>query len=157
MKINLKKILCPVDFSESADHALKYALTLAEMAGAGLVLIHVVEAIFYPQSATLFEPLLGEVDLTMKLQSAFEEQLQQRISELKAEYANVRGKTVTGNTFIEIIQAAREEGVDMIVMGTHGRTGLAHVLIGSVAEKVVRGAPCPVLTVKHPEHEFIEP
>ncbi len=157
MKIKLKKILCPVDFSESADHALNYALTLAEMGGAELLLIHVVEAISYPQSAALFEPLLGEVDLTMKLQSAFEEQLRQRVTELQADYAHVSGKAVTGNTFVEIIRAAREENADMIVMGTHGRTGLAHVLIGSVAEKVVRGAPCPVLTVKHPEHEFIEP
>ena len=157
MKIQLKKILSPVDFSENSNHALQYALTLADLGGAELVLLHVVEAISYPQSATLFEPLLGEVDLTMKLQSAFEEQLQQQVSKLQGEYINVRGKTVTGNTFMEIIQAAREEAADMIVMGTHGRTGLAHVLIGSVAEKVVRGAPCPVLTVKHPEHEFIEP
>jgi len=157
MKIKLKKIMCPVDFSENSSHALKYALTLAELGEAELLLIHVVEPLSYPQSATLFEPLIGEVDLTMKLQSAFEEQLQERVTKLQAEYANVRGKTVTGNTFVQIIQAAREENVDMIVMGTHGRTGLSHVLIGSVAEKVVRGAPCPVLTVKHPEHEFIEP
>jgi nucleotide-binding universal stress UspA family protein len=68
----------------------------------------------------------------------------------------VTGKLVTGNTFLEIIQAARDGGVELIIMGTHGRTGLAHVLIGSVAEKVVREAPCPVLTVKHPEHEFVK-
>lgn len=62
-----------------------------------------------------------------------------------------------GKGFLEIILAAKEENVDLIVMGTHGRTGLSHVLMGSTAEKVVRMAPCPVLTVKHPEHEFVMP
>ena len=64
---------------------------------------------------------------------------------------------VTGSPFLQVVRMARKEGVDLIVMGTHGRTGLAHVLMGSVAEKVVRKAPCPVLTVKHPEHEFVMP
>lgn len=62
-----------------------------------------------------------------------------------------------GKAFLEIINVARDENVDLIVMGTHGRTGLSHMLIGSTAEKVVRMAPCPVLTVKHPEHEFVMP
>ena len=62
-----------------------------------------------------------------------------------------------GYPFPRIIEIARKHEVDLIVMGTHGRTGLAHALLGSVAEKVVRKAPCPVLTVKHPEHEFVMP
>jgi nucleotide-binding universal stress UspA family protein len=93
----------------------------------------------------------------MKMEAAFQTQLEDQVSALKDEYPKITGKLVTGNTFLEIIQAARDDDVDMIVMGTHGRTGLAHVLIGSVAEKVVREAPCPVLTVKHPEHEFVKP
>ena len=59
--------------------------------------------------------------------------------------------------FTEIIRFAKDKDIDLIVMGTHGHTGLAHVLLGSVAEKVVRKAPCPVLTVRHPEHEFVHP
>jgi nucleotide-binding universal stress UspA family protein len=157
MKIEVKKIMCPVDFSSNSDHALKYALTLAALSQAELLLFHVVEPFSYPQSVELFEPVVDEVELTMKLQAAFEKQLEDQVTALKDEYANVRGRIVTGNTFVEIIQAARQEKADMIVMGTHGRTGLAHVLIGSVAERVVREAPCPVLTVKHPEHEFIKP
>ncbi len=93
----------------------------------------------------------------MKMEAAFQTQQEDQVSALKEEYPKIRGKLVKGNTDLEIIQAARDESVDIIVMGTHGRTGLAHVLIGSVAEKVVREAPCPVLTVKHPEHKFVRP
>ncbi len=62
-----------------------------------------------------------------------------------------------GRPFIEIIRYAREKKIDLIVLGTHGRSGLKHVLLGSVAERVVRKAPCPVLTIRHPEHEFVMP
>jgi len=157
MSIGIKKILCPTDFSENSEHALKYALTLATLSQAELRLFHVVEPITYPQSTKLFEPVLDEVELMMKMEAAFQTQLENQVSALKEEYPKITGKLVKGNTFLEIIQAARDESVDIIVMGTHGRTGLAHVLIGSVAEKVVREAPCPVLTVKHPEHEFVRP
>jgi nucleotide-binding universal stress UspA family protein len=62
-----------------------------------------------------------------------------------------------GSPFLEIIRYAKEKNIDLIVLGTHGRSGLAHVMLGSVAERVVRIAPCPVLTVRHPEHEFVMP
>jgi len=157
MSIGIKKILCPTDFSENSEHALKYALTLANLSQAELRLFHVVEPITYPQSTKLFEPVLDEVELMMKMEAAFQTQLENQVSVLKDEYPKITGKLVKGNTFLEIIRVARDDDVDMIVMGTHGRTGLAHVLIGSVAERVVREAPCPVLTVKHPEHEFVKP
>ena len=157
MSIVLKKILCPTDFSENSEHAMKYTLALATLSQAQLELFHVVEPISYPQSTELFEPVLDEVEITMKMEAAFQKQLEDQVIALKEEYPKITGRLVTGNTFLEILQAARDDDVDMIVMGTHGRTGLAHVLIGSVAERVVREAPCPVLTVKHPEHEFIKP
>ena len=157
MSTRIKKILCPTDFSENSEHALKYALALATLTQADLQLFHVVEPITYPQSTEFFEPVLDEVELMMKMEAAFQQQLEDQVTTLKAEYPQISGKRVTGNTFLEIIQVARVEDVDMIVMGTHGRTGLAHVLIGSVAERVVREAPCPVLTVKHPGHEFVKP
>ena len=156
MSIMIKKILCPTDFSENSEHALKYALALAILSQADLQLFHVVEPITYPQSTEFFEPVLDEVELMMKMEAAYQKQLEDQVIALKEEYLKITGKLVNGNTFLEIIQAARDD-VDMIVMGTHGRTGLAHVLIGSVAERVVREAPCPVLTVKHPEHEFVKP
>ena len=157
MSTRIKKILCPTDFSENSEHALKYALALATLSQADLQLFHVVEPITYPQSTEFFEPVLDEVELMMKMETAFQQQLEDQVTTLKAKYPKIKGKLVTGNTFLEIIQAARDDDVDMIVMGTHGRTGLAHVLIGSVAERVVREAPCPVLTVKHPAHEFVKP
>ena len=157
MSTRIKKILCPTDFSENSEHALKYALALATLSQADLQLFHVVEPITYPQSTEFFEPVLDEVELMMKMETAFQQQLEDQVTTLKAQYPKIKGKLVTGNTFLEIIQAARDDDVDMIVMGTHGRTGLAHVLIGSVAERVVREAPCPVLTVKNPEHEFVKP
>jgi len=157
MSTRIKKILCPTDFSENSEYALKYALALATLTQADLQLFHVVEPITYPQSTEFFEPVLDEVELMMKMETAFQQQLEDQVTTLKAQYPKIKGKLVTGNTFLEIIQAARDDDVDMIVMGTHGRTGLAHVLIGSVAERVVREAPCPVLTVKHPEHEFVKP
>ncbi len=157
MNIMLKKILCPTDFSENSEHAVKYALALATMSQAELQLFHVVEPISYPRSTELFEPVLDEVELTMKMEAAFQKQLEDQVAALKEEYPKITGMLVTGTTFLEIIKMARVKGMDMIVMGTHGRTGLAHVLMGSVAERVVREAPCPVLTVKHPEHEFVKP
>ena len=79
------------------------------------------------------------------------------VDECKKTCIRVTGCVVLGTPFVKIITVAREEDVDLIVMGTHGLTGLTHIPIGSVAEKVVRKAPCPVLTVKHPEHEFVMP
>ena len=72
-------------------------------------------------------------------------------------HLKVHPEVLEGAPFAEIVRYAREKDVDLIVMGTHGHTGLAHVLVGSVTEKVVRKAPCPVLTVRHPEHEFVHP
>ena len=156
MKIEISKILCPTDFSENSEHALKYALTIAILTNAELQLLHVIEPIVYPQPTQLFEPMVDEVQLTMKMQEAFQGRLDEMVASLKNEHQMVTGKLVTGNAFLEIMRAARDGHGELIVMGTHGRTGLAHVLIGSVAEKVVREAPCPVLTVKHPEHKFIK-
>ena len=156
MKMEISKILCPTDFSENSEHALKYALTIAILTNAELLLLHVVEPFAYPQPTHLFEPMVDEVQLTMKMQEAFQKRLDEMVSSLKNEHQMVTGKLVTGNAFLEIMQAARGGHQELIVMGTHGRTGLAHVLIGSVAEKVVREAPCPVLTVKHPEHKFLK-
>jgi nucleotide-binding universal stress UspA family protein len=157
MKISIKKILCPVDFSESSDHALQYALALAEAYGAELRLLHVVEV---PASAVAGGPVgapVLSIDNLEAFQKSCGEHLARVAGKASEQYGNVTYHLSSGVPFLGIIQSAKAENVDLIVAGTHGRTGLAHALIGSVAEKLVRKAPCPVLTVKHPEREFVMP
>ena len=154
--IDLKKILVPTDFSEFGQHALLYGCELAKRFGAELHLLNVVQ-----DAVTMFpEPnMMGTSmnDLVADMQSLSEKQLEEMPGLSGSEDLNVVRKVCVGPAFLEIIRYAKEQEIDLIVIGTHGRTGLKHMLLGSVAEKVVRKAPCPVLTVSHPEHEFVMP
>jgi nucleotide-binding universal stress UspA family protein len=156
MKVQVQRILCPVDFSDSSDHAMRYASALAETFGAELTLLHVVAPVMaaLPGETALPDTMLANID---ELVDACRERLEQIVGKLAASGLTVQHKVMNGVPFIEIIRYARDAKTDLIVMGTHGRTGLGHLLIGSVAERVVRKSPCPVLTVKHPEHEFVMP
>ena len=156
MKIEIKKILCPVDFSESSENALRYALVLAKAHDASLDLYHVLELPAYSVPGdSEFAGLSFEY---MKdVEQICTKRLNDMAREIREEHAKVMTTIESGEPFSSIIRKARKDEADLIVMGTHGRTGLQHVLIGSVAEKVVRKSPCPVLTVKHPEHEFVMP
>ena len=153
--VRIRRIVCPVDFSEYSEYALHYAVDLAKTFGAELKLLHVVELPFLPSYS-----LAGVPDLSLPVEQV-EENAKERMNELLAEcrktYAKVEAELRTGAPFLEIVNYAKEAEADLIVVGTHGRTGLSHMLIGSVAEKVVRKAPCPVLSVKHPEHKFEMP
>ncbi len=154
--IDLHRILVPTDFSKFSQHALTYAAAFAEKFGAELYLLHVVQnlALVIPEVIPVEPPLTPSVEqLTNAVQSAFD----RLISENRLHDLAIRREVREGTPFYEIVQYAREAAIDLIVMGTHGHTGLAHVLLGSVTEKVVRKAPCPVLTVRHPEHEFVHP
>ena len=149
--ISLKKILVPTDFSEHSGKAVLYGEELAKKFGATLHLVHAVEKVpvMYGEGA-FFTP---ETEAEMQAAST---------KELEALTPDVGGnpvvrKVVLGHPFVEIVRYARENEIDLIVLGTHGRGALAHMLLGSVAEKVVRKAPCPVLTVRDDEHEFIMP
>jgi nucleotide-binding universal stress UspA family protein len=153
---DLHRILVPTDFSKFSQHALMYAAAFAEKFGAELYLLHVVQdlALFIPDMVTVSPPLAPSVDqLTAAAGTAFDRLLKENPLPGITVHREVR----QGTPFYEIIRYAREIDVDLIIMGTHGHSGLAHVLLGSVSEKVVRKAPCPVLTVRHPEHEFVHP
>jgi len=156
MKVQIKRILCPVDFSENSDHAMRYAAALAGTFEAELTLLHVVAPMVaaLPGETALPDMLQANID---ELTDACRERLEKTVGTLAASGLTVQHKVINGVPFIEIIRYARETETDLIVMGTHGRTGIGHLIIGSVAERVVRKAPCPVLTVKHPEHEFVMP
>lgn len=144
--IVLKKILCPVDHSECSYLALKYAISLALKDEAKLYLMHVVDTRLYDTEIYKFSPYkLNEIDM-----NKIREDLIKSLPEGTMDVLEVETIVIKGVPFHEIINAATEIGADIIVIGTHGRTGLSHVVMGSVAEKVVRKASCPVLTVRMP-------
>jgi len=148
--IKLQKILCPLDFSENSLEALKYATHTALREDATLYLIHIVDSRVYDYGGPIYEPVIPA--MKSKIDQASKDRLKDKLLEKVPKEIRDRVEMVIsfGVPFVEIIRAARDYDVDLIVMGTHGRTGVSHILIGSVAERVVRKAPCPVLTVKMP-------
>jgi universal stress protein A len=145
--MTITRILVPTDFSADADAALRYAIDLAKPFGAIVELLHVVED---PLAAGMWsaEFYTAEIaGLNLNLVKDAEARLRGIVEETKAPLP-LSGEVHIGPAFATILDTAREHGADLIVMGTKGRTGLAHLLIGSVAERVVRLAPCPVLTVR---------
>ena len=141
-----KKILCPVDFSPSAEKALRYAEGLAKHFGSEILLVHAYEDPAYIMPMTGY--LGPEAGLINQLRAHLEEQLDNWQSAVaKAGFA-VRTELLEGTAHQVVVDAAKQHAVDLIVMSTHGRTGLSHALMGSVAERVIRLAHCPVLTVR---------
>lgn len=154
--IKLDKILVPTDFSKHSENAVRYGCELASRFDAGLHLLYVLQEL----SALLPDPEMGVYD-TGEYWSETEQ-----IEIANGKLAKIPGEPWTkkllfarevrkGNPFLQIVDYAKENDVDLIIVGTHGRTGLSHVFLGSVAELVVRKAPCPVLTVRDQEHEFV--
>lgn len=150
-----KKICCPVDFSEPSRAAMEAAVELSRRFGAELTLLHAsVEPEFSRSDAMTLEGVVEREPVTAAHERALAE-LKGQAEALGA--PDVSTAVVRGTPFVEIVRFARAGGYDLIVMGRHGRTGLAHALLGSVAEKVVRKAPCAVLTVRAPGHAFEMP
>lgn len=141
--MEFKRILFPTDFSKNADHALPYALAIARHFGAKLYLLHVV----------YFPPQMPEYDIGRVLDGLVknaEKRLRKLILNANETQLIFHPEVRVGVEYGEITKLAGKEKIDLIVMGTRGRTGLAHALLGSVAERVVRHAPCPVMTIKAP-------
>src|SRR5205807_7159695 len=111
-------------------------------------------AVFIPDMITVAPPILPAPEL---MASAVRDAFERLLKENGLEHSPVEREIREGTPFAEIVRFAREGRFDLVVMGSHGHTGLAHVLLGSVVERVVRKAPCPVLTVRQPEHEFARP
>lgn len=143
------KILVPTDFSDCATTAQATAIDLARRLDGEIVLLHVlVEATLYAEGMPGAPNVRSVYDAQRKWAEAA---LDARAGELRGQGIKTSWRTATGIPFEEIVNIAAEERADMIVIGTHGRTGLNRVLLGSVAERAIRLAPCPVLTVRQPE------
>jgi nucleotide-binding universal stress UspA family protein len=146
--ILLKQILVATDFSDASGVALDYGRALARTFGASLQLLHIMENMF-------LRPV--PVD-PYQMKAAMMKRLTERLTD--EDRASLHATAIletSDNAAEEIVKYAGARNIDLIVMGTHGRGAAERLLVGSVAEKVVRTAPCPVLTVRHPEHEFVVP
>ncbi|MBZ0122027.1 MAG: universal stress protein [Sandaracinaceae bacterium] len=143
---DIRRILCPVDFSEPSDRAFEYALDFATKFGAEVHLVHVYQLPVYalPDGAMMAGP-----ELTVKITDELSQALKAQAGKAPAG-SKVQTHLVEGIPYREVTRLAEELGCDLIVMGTHGRTGIKHLLLGSVAERVVRTAKVPVITIPTP-------
>jgi nucleotide-binding universal stress UspA family protein len=148
----IKKILVPIDFSDYSKNALKYAANFAKFFGAQISVIYVIEPLVYPSDFSLGQVAIPTVEYDM--QDKAKEELETLV---KSEFGDLIESQViikAGKPFVEIIETAAELDVDLIIIATHGHTGVEHLLFGSTAEKVVRKAPCPVLSLRDPIKGF---
>lgn len=144
--MQIKTILFPTDFSQGARAAMDYAVSLAQDYKAKLILLYVIQDIsiaewYIPSS-------ISAADLVEDMQKSAEKEMEKWGNEVGAKVPAVERSVTRGVPFVEIIGTAKDKQADLIVIGTHGRSGIDHMLFGSTAEKVVRKSPCPVLTVR---------
>ena len=158
--IQVNRVLHPTDFSAPSDHAARYACALADRFNAELHLLHIVASLVAAlpeidpsQSAHVDD--YGE--LVKQLKADAERKMDELLKAVGCSIQGVVCASEEGAPFVQIIRYAKEHDIDLIVMGTHGRTGLSHMMMGSVAERVVRKATCPVLTVPPEGHDFVMP
>lgn len=154
-----KNILYPTDFSTLAEAALPYALNLVRQYQARLHCLHVVDVAnaFYRAGDYIAPELLQPVVQVQNWERHAREQLERFAREHLQDIPELVTQVATGKPFAEIIRYARDQNIDLIVMGTHGHSAVSSMLLGSVAEKVVRKSSCPTLTIRHPEHKFVMP
>lgn len=152
--IDLNRILVPIDFSDHSRKALRYAIPFAEQFGATVDLVYVVEPTVYPADFSFGQVGFPAIEDELRKRGA--EELDELVEKEIGKRVKARRAVRTGKAFYEILLYAREEKIDLIIIATHGHTGIEHVLFGSTAEKVVRKAPCPVLVVRSGEREFVK-
>jgi nucleotide-binding universal stress UspA family protein len=147
--ITVRRILVPTDFGECSAPALRYAVELADKFGAELILLHVVHDLALAMPDAVMPTPVPAPDLT-QLIDAGKTGLANLIARENLGRLRPRTEVRVGSPVPEIVAAAKDLRADLLCVGTHGRTGLAHLLLGSQAERIIREAPCPVLTVKPP-------
>lgn len=152
--IKIKRVLVPTDFSDSARHALGYGVSFAREFGAELLLVHVVENLTLGYASDLFPVPMAEV--FEEISGYAKAELGKLAAEARGKGVSVREIVAQGKPSAEIVRIAGEEQTDIIVLGTHGKGMLDKALFGSTTERVIRKAPCPVLSCRLHEHEFVE-
>jgi nucleotide-binding universal stress UspA family protein len=151
--IQIKRVLVPTDFSESAHHALSYGVSFAAEYKAELLLVHVVESLTVGYASDLFPVPMAEV--FDEISGYAKTEIAKLAADVKQKGIPVREMVLQGKPSAEIVRVAKEEKVDIIVLGTHGKGMLDQALFGSTAERVIRKAPCPVLTCQLHQHECL--
>jgi len=148
MEPNIKKVLVPIDFSDYSKAALRYAINFAKMFKAEMILVYVVEPVIYPPDFSMGQIAIPSINSEWDTKA--KEELDKLAKNEIPDSIKVTNLIKTGKPFLEVIDTATELDADIIIIATHGHTGVEHILFGSTAEKVVRKAPCPVLTLREP-------
>jgi nucleotide-binding universal stress UspA family protein len=151
--VKVRSILLPTDFSDCANFALPYAAGIARATGASLLCVHVVETVVPAVGYSGMSEPLPIADISEQLEESAEREMPRVAACEECAGLNVEEMIVHGDAATEIVRVAREKRVDLIVVSSHGRTGLGRILFGSTAEAIVRHATCPVLVVKPPQEE----
>ena len=151
--IALKSILVPTDFSEYSKKSLRYAVSFAKQFNASITLLYVVEPAVFPSDFGFAQ--INFPDMEKDMLEKAEQELKQIINEVNSEL-KITSAVRSGIPFVEVTSFAGEEKMDLIIVATHGRTGVEHILFGSTAEKIIRKAPCPVLVVRAEERDFVD-
>jgi len=146
LNLGIKSILVPIDFSVHSKNALKYAVPMARQFGASLHLVYVVEPTIYPADLGFGQVVLPGVEEELRQKGA--QELQSLIEREIGDRVPASSVVRTGNPHHEILSEAEEKGVDLIIVATHGHSGVEHMLFGSTADRIVRHARCPVLTIR---------
>ena len=156
MTRTISNILVPTDFSDPSDAALNYGRELARTFGASLHVLHVLDEA--EMRGVVGAGYIGPSPTLARREQLVEQAVRDRLDDLFDESdrrrLNAHVRAVTGGPVCEILRYTQEQKIDLVVMGTHGRTGIAHLILGSVAEHVLRKSPCPVLTVHGPHQEL---
>ncbi len=148
----ITKILVPIDFSNYSKNALRYTVNFSKKFNSKIFLVYVVEPVIYPSDFSMGQVTFPVTDT--ELNERAKEELESLAKEEIGQGIPVETIIRTGKPFVEINETARELDIDLIIIATHGHTGMEHLLFGSTAEKVVRKAPCPVLTLREPIKGF---
>ena len=155
MAVKISKILFATDFSESANHALSYAVDLMKKYNAKLLILHVIEPIITPVDfawGTYNYP-----DIEKQVREFAEEKMKTLVFESLPDGCQCETEIILGKPWREVVTYSRENSIDLIVLASHGQSGISHAIFGSTAEKIIRKSSCPVFTIKHPEAEYERP